>query len=140
MPGVDPITSIANVVDDVITRVVPDPQAQAAAKLETLKLIQTGQLAQLQAQAGIITAEAASANKLTSSWRPALMYIFMAVIANNYIIAPYLQAMFHVGLQLQTPPDMWELLKICIGGYVVGRSVEKSVANFKQSGANQQGS
>jgi len=32
---------------------------------------------------------------------------------------------------LPLPPDMWELLKIGVGGYIVGRSVEKGVKVWK---------
>lgn len=128
--ALDPVTGIANVVDDVLKSVLPDPAAKAAAQAQVMQLISQGKLAQLQAQTGIISAEASSANKLASSWRPMLMYIFMAIIANNYILAPYLQAIFHTGLQLQIPPDMWELLKIGVGGYIVGRSVEKATVAY----------
>ena len=29
------------------------------------------------------------------------------------------------------PPDMWDLLKLGVGGYVLGRSVEKGVKVWK---------
>ena len=45
----------------------------------------------------------------------------------NYIVHPWF------GLRmLPLPPDMWELLKIGVGGYVVGRSVEKGVKVWRQ--------
>ena len=47
------------------------------------------------------------------------MCLFGIIIANNYIIAPIF------GLaSLPIPDDMWSLMKIGLGGYVVGRSVE----------------
>lgn len=61
------------------------------------------------------------------------MLVFAAIIADNYIVAPYLQAMFHVDLTLTIPPDMWDLLKLGIGGYVAGRSVEKAVSAYSAS-------
>lgn len=127
MPGIDPITSIANVVDTVLSRVLPDPQQQAQAKIQMAQMYLNNELQDMVARAGVVTAEASSGNKLTSSWRPMLMYVFMAIIANNYILAPYLQAMFHMGITLQVPPEMWDLLKLGVGGYVMGRSVEKTV-------------
>ncbi|MCS7280543.1 MAG: hypothetical protein NZ583_02795 [Desulfobacterota bacterium] len=33
---------------------------------------------------------------------------------------------------LEIPPDMWTLLEIGIGGYVVGRSAEKIVKTWKK--------
>jgi len=35
------------------------------------------------------------------------------------------------GPKADIPPDMWDLLKLGIGGYVVGRSVEKGVKVWK---------
>lgn len=122
----DPVSAVANAVQSIVERVVPDPAAQIAAKEQLATLYMQGDIARMTAQAGVITAEAASLNKLTSSWRPCLMYVFMLIIINNYILAPYFQAMFHVGISLTIPPDMWELLKLGVGGYVVGRSAEKA--------------
>ena len=51
-----------------------------------------------------------------------LMCLFGLIIANNYLIAPLLGTPM-----ADIPPDMWELLKLGFGGYVIGRSVEKGV-------------
>ena len=73
----------------------------------------------------IIKAEAESEHFLTSTWRPITALVFVAIIANNYIIAPYMEAFMGTKIILKIPPQMWDLLKIMIGGYVVGRSAEK---------------
>jgi len=57
--------------------------------------------------------------------------VFVFIIANNYIIYPYLSLFFSKAPILKIPPDMWELLKIGLGGYVVGRSVEKALKFYK---------
>ena len=116
----------------ILGRVLPDPAAQAQAQLQLMQMIQSGELAQLTAQTDVIKTEASSQFWLTACWRPILMLVFTAIVANNYILAPYLQAMFHVGLSLQLPPEMWDLLKLGVGGYVVGRSVEKAVDSHAQ--------
>jgi hypothetical protein len=33
---------------------------------------------------------------------------------------------------LEIPPDMWDLLKIGLGGYVVSRGVEKTMKEYKK--------
>ena len=60
------------------------------------------------------------------------MLIFVAIIANNYIIAPYIQVLFgkQFTVFLPIPPDMWGLLKLGIGGYILGRSAEKISQNI----------
>jgi hypothetical protein len=124
----DPISAVAGAVQSIVERVCPDPNQQLQAKVQIAQMYLNGDLQKLTTQAGVISAEASSSNKLASSWRPMLMYIFMAIIANNYILAPYLGAMFHIGIQLSIPPDMWDLLKLGVGGYVVGRSIEKTTS------------
>ena len=110
----------------------PDKDAAAKAKLELLRMQSSGELAELQASAGIITAESQSEHFLVAAWRPITMLVFVFIIANNYIIYPYLSLFFEGAPKLDIPPDMWDLLKIGIGGYTVGRTVEKSVKSYKE--------
>lgn len=75
----------------------------------------------LQAQTSIITAEANSASWLTRSWRPILMLEFGTIILFSWM-APLF------GLEKpDIPTDLWDVIKIGLGGYVVGRSGEKIV-------------
>ena len=78
----------------------------------------------------IIKAEAESEHFLTSTWRPITALVFVVIIANNYIVAPYMEAFMGTKIILKIPPQMWDLLKIMIGGYVVGRSAEKSIKTW----------
>mgnify|MGYP006302137855 CR=1 FL=1 len=80
----------------------------------------------------IIKAEAESEHFLTATWRPITALVFVAIIANNYIIAPYMEVFMRTKIILKIPPQMWDLLKIMIGGYVVGRSAEKGVRVWKK--------
>ena len=83
-------------------------------------------------QSKIITSEAKGQSWLQRNWRPVTMMIFVFIIANNYIVFPYLKAIFNWGVKLEVPPDLWALLKIGLGGYVVGRSGEKIVTNLRK--------
>ena len=84
------------------------------------------------AKSKIIEAEAKSEHWLVSAWRPIVMLVFTFIIASNYVIAPYASALFSVQIPtLELTSEMWELLKIGIGGYIVGRSVEKAVKHYK---------
>lgn len=85
----------------------------------------------VKAQMEIILAEAQGESWLQRNWRPLLMVTIVAIIANNYLLAPYLGAMFGVGLQLELPERMWDLMTIGVGGYVTGRSVEKGIRSWK---------
>lgn len=118
---IGPLTSL-------LERVLPDPQAQAAAKLQLLQLAQSGALAQLDADtkqalaaAGIVQTEAQSGNWLTSAWRPITMLIFVGLICARLFgfTSSHVSDAEYINL--------WELVKLGLGGYVIGRSLEKTV-------------
>ena len=87
----------------------------------------------LEQQASVVRAEAQGDSWLQKSWRPITMLVFVFIIANNYIVYPYLSLFGVKATALNIPPNMWELLKIGLGGYVVGRSVEKSIKVYSES-------
>ena len=75
------------------------------------------QLQRLQTE--IIVAEA-KGNWLQRSWRPILMLAFGFIVIYVKCIGP----LFGLAIP-ELENEFWELLKIGIGGYVVGRSAEK---------------
>ena len=124
-----PLTGILEGVGSIIGKFVVDPNEKLKASEELLKLQLDFQGKLLEAdaefakaQAGVITTEAGSSNWLASSWRPVLMLVFTYIILHNFVLAP----MFHLAV-VAIPPDMWDLLRLGIGGYVIGRSAEKIV-------------
>tara|TARA_R110000822_G_scaffold68587_12_gene166915 strand:- start:401 stop:793 length:393 start_codon:yes stop_codon:yes gene_type:complete len=119
-----PITSI-------IDKLIPDPQAKLEANLKLIALQQEGGLKELESAMNVIVAESKSEHWIVAAWRPITMLTFVAIVANNYIIYPYLSLFWHSAPVLELPPDLWELIKIGLGGYVVGRSLEKTVGAYK---------
>ena len=102
--------------------VIKDPNKQA----ELLYKLSELEAKALQLQARVVQTEARSEHWITSAWRPITMLSFVFIIVNNYILVPYGSIVFGVTIpHLDIPPDMWDLLKIGLGGYVIGRSVEK---------------
>ncbi len=118
-------------ISGIINKLIPDKEAAAQAQIKLMELSQAGELKELEAAMTVISAEAKSDHWIVAAWRPITMLTFVAIIANNYMIYPYLSLFWHDAPILDLPPDMWQLLKIGLGGYVVGRSVEKSVKNYK---------
>jgi hypothetical protein len=79
----------------------------------------------IQKQLDVVLAEAQGESWLQRNWTPILMLTIVAIAANNYVIAPYIQLFFSKGIQLELPEKLWSLLQIGVGGYVIGRSAEK---------------
>jgi len=106
---------------------IKDPQKQA----ELLLKLQQLELEYTKMRANIIASEAKSEHWITSTWRPITMLVFVFIIFNNYILVPYAQAFGANIPSLNLTNEMWDLLKIGIGGYIVGRSAEKVAKELK---------
>ncbi len=65
------------------------------------------------------------------SWRPILMLVITAILANHFLLLPLLHLFFGVNDIIPLPPELYTLLNIGVGGYVVGRSGEKIVGKLK---------
>jgi len=124
--------AILDIGSKLIDKFFPDPAEAAKQKLNLFELQQKGELVEMEAAMQVITAEAKSEHFLVAAWRPITMLTFVFIIANNYILYPYLSLFWEAAPTLAIPPDRWDLLKIGIGGYVAGRTGEKMMSTFKK--------
>lgn len=118
----DTIKPITKLIDDVSTSKEEKQQLKnELAKIEasfTSKLIELRK-SELEAQSRIITSEAKGESWLQRNWRPITMLLFVGLIISRWFgltipnISPELES------------DLYSLIKIGLGGYVIGRSVEK---------------
>lgn len=114
------VTELGKVIDNLFT----SDEERLNAKNEVFKVLQEQKLKLQQLQTEIILAEA-NGNWLQRSWRPILMLSFGFIVIYVKFIAPL--------FSLPIPPledEFWNLLQLGIGGYVVGRSVEKVAKNI----------
>jgi len=107
-------------------------EEKAEANLKLLSMQQQGGLKELEASMNVIVAEAQSESWVTRSWRPIIMLMFGVIIANNYLLYPYLRLFWPDAPVLDLPPDLWALMKIGLGGYVVGRSTVQGVKAWRE--------
>jgi len=80
----------------------------------------------------IIIAETKSQSWMARNWRPILMLTIITIIANNYVVFPILNLFTAKVTMLVLPDHLWALLKIGIGGYIVGRSAEQVAKTIKR--------
>lgn len=126
--SLDDIGSLLKDLREAITgKAIEDPNKRA----EILMKLKEAELLTQQLRARVIEAEAKSEHWITSAWRPITMLVFVFIIANNYILVPYFTAL---GLKIPTlelTNQMWGLIKLGLGGYIIGRSTEKVVKTLK---------
>lgn len=108
------------------------------AKSESVGIVLNFEARIIDAQARIIEAEATSESGITRMWRPILMLAFGSIVVYNMLIAPMFGLRYVDGNAANLTPELWSLLKLGVGGYVIGRSGEKiakSVAPVFAAGA-----
>lgn len=115
---VGPITSI-------IDKLIPDKEAAAKAKIKLVELDQQGGLAELQGAVSIITAEAKGESWLQRNWRPLTMVTFTGLIVLHWL------GWTAENLPEDQIPMLLDIVKVGLGGYVVGRSAEKVMKAYK---------
>ena len=128
------IGPIAKLIAKTVDKAVPDKDLKEKLKHEINTQLLTSGTDEMKAASKIILAEAQSGSWLTSSWRPALMWICIIVIFNNFILMPFINIIFGTSLILDIPDPMWNLLTIGVGGYIAGRSGEKIAQKWKENG------
>lgn len=122
---------------DLISKIIPDPQAQADAKLKLLALQQAGEFKAIDAelsmalgQVEVNKVEASSESLFKSGWRPAVGWVCVGAFALKYMGGP---AAFMIaqltGHSISLPPiDMVEMMPILLGMLGLGayRTYEKT--------------
>jgi hypothetical protein len=128
---------IVNGVVDIIDKSVEDEDKKNELKAALDKALMTADLTrfqeQIKAQASIVLGEVKGESWLQRNWRPILMLTVVAVVANNYLLSPYLGAIFPQYVHVLALPDrLWDLMTLGVGGYVVGRTGEKITQRWKE--------
>lgn len=110
--SLDPVTAALDVGKSLIDKFWPDAGESERQKIQTF-------LAVFMAQSDIVKTEAVSTHWLAANWRPITMLTFVGLIVARWFgwAAP--------GLQEAEYLKLWDIVNVGLGGYVVGRSVEK---------------
>ena len=115
---------LGNIGNQVAKNLFPDPADETKRKEAehqfTLGVMQHANQIE-QAAAEVVKAEAASSHWLAANWRPLTMLTFVGLVVARWMgwTAP--------GMTESEYLSIYDLIKIGIGGYVVGRSAEKIV-------------
>lgn len=126
---------LSSLFGNVIDRILPNPEDEL--KREQMK--NALQLAIIQraadienAAADIVKQEAGSSHWLTATWRPIVMLTFTSLIVARWLgfSAP--------GISENEVSQLWDIVHIGLGGYIIGRSAEK-VAPHIASAINAKG-
>lgn len=121
------IPALAPVLTKIVGSLFPDPAEKAKAEAEMLRQLLAHQGELESAAAKIIQTEAASSHWLAANWRPLTMLTFVVLIVARWFgwAAPNLSEPEYLKL--------WSIVEFGLGGYVIGRSVEKIAPNVAKA-------
>ncbi|MBC3906198.1 holin family protein [Undibacterium umbellatum] len=127
--ALDPLSAVLDIGGKVIDRLWPDPAQAASAKLELIKLQQSGELAQIAGQMEINKVEAASSSTFVAGWRPFIGWVCGAAFAYKFVLAPIgAFVLAAVGHPIVMPVlDFTEMSSVLLGMLGLGgmRTLEK---------------
>ena len=130
------IAPLAKMLFSTVDKAIPDKDLAEKLKAQLNTELLKSSTEQIKAAASIVEAEAKS-GWFSASWRPLLMYVLIFILVWNYILGPVIKMMIGTVITFELPGDVWTLLQIGLGGYVVGRSGEsiaRSLANKQPTG------
>lgn len=104
------IEGILSPITQLLDKIIPDPRARDAAKLELLKLQGSQEMDVLRVQLSAIVAEAGSTDPWTSRARPSFLYVMYAIIL--WAIP--------MGLIASVRPDMAKAIATGMNAYLAG--------------------
>tara|TARA_R110000744_G_scaffold48033_2_gene105357 strand:- start:414 stop:809 length:396 start_codon:yes stop_codon:yes gene_type:complete len=123
---------LSPILGDVVKRILPDSDKSADIERE-IKVALLDHAESIENMRGnIVLSEAKSDSWITSSWRPLLMMVIVTIVALNYLLFPILNMFTTTQYLIELPDELWNLLQIGVGGYIVGRSGEKMITTFKK--------
>lgn len=121
---------------EIVKRVIPDPAERAKIEAELQTAVIDSEARIYEAQSKVVTAEAQGESWMQRNWRPSLMFFLMFVVAWHILVVPLMALGFGVSLTdvvglSFVPGDVWTLLSVGMGGYIVGRSGEKIAKTWR---------
>lgn len=115
-PLIKPIT-------DLIDQRVEDRDLAAKLKHDLTQQLIAKQNVELETAAKVLVAEAQSESWITQSWRPITMLTFTGLVVARWLGLT-------VDIPMEIEKELWQVIQLGIGGYVLGRSAEKVVREY----------
>jgi hypothetical protein len=120
------IPAIIGLIGKSIDKAVPDKDEAERLKAQITLEAMKSDGAELQSATSIILAEANGDSWLQRNWRPLLMLWFAALVGAHWL------GFTPENLSDAVVQDLLGIVQVGIGGYVLGRSAEKVVKEYKR--------
>ena len=120
------VKPISDTINNIIDKVAPDVGMAEQLKFEITKELINSDNAALKNQANVIMSEANGDSWLQRNWRPMVMINFAMLITAHWL------GYTPINLPETQVVALLEIVKVGLGGYVIGRSAEKVMKEYKR--------
>lgn len=115
---------LAGGIGDAFDKNFTNTEEKMKAKSDTIQIAERIIANMLREASSVIQTEA-TGNWLQRSWRPITMLVFVFIVVYSKFVA----LVFNLPVP-ELEPEFFELIKLGLGGYVVGRSIEKTASTI----------
>lgn len=130
-----PLLEVLGIGSKILDKVIPDPQAKAAAQLKLMELQMSGELAQMSGQMEVNKEEAKSSSIFIAGWRPFVGWVCATAFASNFVVGPLVSFVSAaMGNPVPYPSlELTELMPVLLGMLGLGayRTYEKVAGSEK---------
>lgn len=120
------IKPVSDMLNNVVDKIAPDAGMAEQLKFELTKALINADDTVLKQQANVIMSEATGESWLQRNWRPLSMLTFVGLVVAHWLgyTAP--------NLSEEQVLALLGIVKVGLGGYVIGRSGEKIMREYKK--------
>ena len=120
------VPAITSIIGKVVDRAIPDKTQAEKLKAELGRQVHMLEAEELKAASSVILAEVQGESWLQRNWRPILMLWFAGLVGGYWF------GFTPENLSPEAVEGLFLLVQIGIGGYIVGRSAEKGIKEWKK--------
>ncbi len=120
------IGPILGLIETAVDKAFPDANQAQEIKSKLTSQLLSIQSKELDSATNVIVAEASGDSWLQRNWRPLVMMWFAGLVGAHWM------GFTPENLSEATVLELLEIVKVGIGGYVVGRSAEKVMKEYKK--------
>lgn len=119
------LSPLTDILGGVLDKSVVDKNQIRQIKADFVNQVMLVKAAELEAQANILMTEISGESWLQRNWRPIVMLFFVGLIGAHWL------GQTPANLTPEERLAVFEIIKIGLGGYVLGRSAEKGIKAWK---------
>ena len=125
------IMAILGIVGPIIEKVLGNVEQADELKEKIQEALISEQASVYSAMGQVMAADAQSESWLTRNLRPVAGFSALGMIWMTLLSAPFGYSGVFIQAFKSIPSDMWNLVMVSIGGYILARGVEKTAKNWK---------